>query len=109
MTRPEWGTKRICPDCATRYYDLNKKPPRCPKCGTAFDPEALLRSRRGRSSLLDEKPVAAEPVEEAEALVETAEEVPAAGGDDEVLIEDTSELGEEEVEEVVEHGEDEES
>ncbi|MCP4327948.1 MAG: hypothetical protein GY791_05865 [Alphaproteobacteria bacterium] len=27
------GLKHICPDCATKYYDLRKKTATCPKCG----------------------------------------------------------------------------
>ena len=44
----EYGIKRICQSCAARYYDLNKEPPVCPSCGTEYDPEAVMRSRRGR-------------------------------------------------------------
>ena len=46
MAKPEWGTKRICPSCGTRYYDLLRDPVVCPKCATPFDPEAFLKSRR---------------------------------------------------------------
>ena len=48
MAKPEWGSKRICPSCGTRYYDLLREPVVCPKCSTPFDPEALLRARRAR-------------------------------------------------------------
>ncbi|MGB1160871.1 MAG: TIGR02300 family protein [Alphaproteobacteria bacterium] len=44
----EYGTKRICQNCAARYYDLKNEPPVCPSCGTEYDPEAVMRSRRGR-------------------------------------------------------------
>jgi putative transposase len=37
MTKPELGTKRLCPNCSARYYDLNKTPITCPKCGTPFE------------------------------------------------------------------------
>lgn len=33
MVKPEWGTRRICYKCATRFYDLLNEPPTCPKCG----------------------------------------------------------------------------
>jgi uncharacterized protein (TIGR02300 family) len=36
MTKPELGTKRLCANCSARYYDLNKTPITCPKCGTTF-------------------------------------------------------------------------
>jgi len=49
VSKAEWGTKRICPSCTTRYYDMKKNPPVCPKCGTVFDPEITLRARRGRA------------------------------------------------------------
>ncbi|PZU70171.1 MAG: TIGR02300 family protein [Sphingobium sp.] len=26
MVKAEWGTKRTCPKCATRFYDLGKEP-----------------------------------------------------------------------------------
>ena len=44
----EYGIKRICQSCGARYYDLNKDPAVCPSCGTEYDPEAVMRSRRGR-------------------------------------------------------------
>src|SRR6266700_1504323 len=46
LAKPEWGTKRICPSCGARYYDLMHDPIVCPRCSTPFDPEALLRARR---------------------------------------------------------------
>ena len=46
--KPEWGTKRQCPECATRFYDLQKSPITCPRCGTSFEPESLLKARRPR-------------------------------------------------------------
>jgi uncharacterized protein (TIGR02300 family) len=110
LAKPEWGTKRICPSCGTRYYDLLRDPVVCPKCSTPFDPEAFLKARRARPAAPVEKelePVAAggvdadleredaEPAEEEEeddggVPLEEAEE------EDEELIEDASELGEDE-------------
>ena len=37
MTKPELGTKRVCTSCSARYYDLNKPPIICPKCGAPFE------------------------------------------------------------------------
>jgi uncharacterized protein (TIGR02300 family) len=36
VTKPALGTKRVCPNCATRYYDLHRDPVTCPKCGTVI-------------------------------------------------------------------------
>ena len=36
MAKPELGTKRFCASCGAKFYDLNKTPITCPKCGTPF-------------------------------------------------------------------------
>jgi uncharacterized protein (TIGR02300 family) len=36
MARPELGTKRQCQSCGSKFYDLNKDPILCPKCGSTF-------------------------------------------------------------------------
>ena len=49
MAKPEWGKKRTCQKCGTKYYDLNKTPMICPSCGAEFDPDMLLRTRKGKN------------------------------------------------------------
>jgi uncharacterized protein (TIGR02300 family) len=47
MIKPEWGTKRSCPKCATRFYDLgNDEPVTCISCGNAWNPEPVLKSKQ---------------------------------------------------------------
>ena len=47
MVKPEWGTKRTCPKCSTRFYDLgNDEPVHCIECGTEWIPEAVLKSKQ---------------------------------------------------------------
>lgn len=108
VSKPEWGTKRTCQSCAAHFYDMRKDTIVCPKCGATYDPEAVLKSRRGRvvEKLTPVKPVEPEPVE-AEEETET-EDIGAA--EEEEVIEDTSELGEddEDVSEVIEGGVDDE-
>ncbi len=36
---PGIGSKRVCVSCATRFYDLARTPPVCPKCGAEQPPE----------------------------------------------------------------------
>ncbi len=48
MAKPELGAKQLCPNCAAKFYDLTKRPAVCPKCQTAFDPEEVVKVRRGR-------------------------------------------------------------
>ena len=120
MAKPEWGTKRICPSCGTRYYDLLRDPIVCPKCSTPFDPEAFLKSRRSRPAPPVEKELEPVGAEEIDADIETEEAEPAEeeeegvaleeNEEDEELIEDASELGEDEddMAEVIENVEEEE-
>ena len=37
MANPELGTKRLCASCGAKFYDLNKDPSHCPKCGAVFE------------------------------------------------------------------------
>lgn len=45
MVKAELGTKRTCPNCATRFYDLLKDPITCPKCATSFVAISVLPSK----------------------------------------------------------------
>jgi len=45
VVKPELGTKRTCPNCATRFYDLMKDPIVCPKCATSFVAMQILPSK----------------------------------------------------------------
>ena len=49
------GIKRICQNCGALYYDLEKHPIICVKCGVEFDPEAILKSRRTRPLVPDNR------------------------------------------------------
>src|SRR5205823_6698660 len=47
MVKPEWGAKRTCPKCSTRFYDLgNEDPVHCVSCGTEWMPEPVLKSKQ---------------------------------------------------------------
>ena len=47
MVKPEWGTKRTCPKCGTRFYDLEKdNPVTCIECGTVWEPDPVLKSKQ---------------------------------------------------------------
>ena len=100
MSKAEWGMKRICPSCGMRYYDMKKHPPVCPKCKTVFDPENLLRARRGRA---DKKAAIKDAADDVIDDLPVAEDSAA----EDAVIEDAEELGDAGVEEVVEVEEDE--
>jgi uncharacterized protein (TIGR02300 family) len=47
MAKPEWGTKRTCLKCGTRFFDLTKEDPvTCISCGHAWLPEPVLKSKQ---------------------------------------------------------------
>lgn len=50
MAQPELGSKRVCVSCGARFYDLNKEPAVCPKCGTE-QPFEVPRLKRASDSL----------------------------------------------------------
>ena len=44
MPRAEWGKKIVCPECSTKFYDLNKKYPiECPGCGVFIALNEMLQ------------------------------------------------------------------
>jgi len=49
LASPELGAKQICPNCSAKFYDLTRRPAHCPKCDAEFDPEEVVKSRRGRN------------------------------------------------------------
>lgn len=101
MAKPELGLKRVCPSCASRFYDLTKRPIVCPKCAFSFEPEMLVKQRRTRvpepAVVKQEVPAAdveaddtdeerdeetAEAEDEEEAAEPTIEEAPLVAGTD---------------------------
>jgi uncharacterized protein (TIGR02300 family) len=127
VAKPEWGSKRICLNCGARFYDLNREPIVCPACSTVLDPVAQNRPRRSRAAapklaavaaVADpEEAVAVAPDEEVEidgddegeeavAVAakdeEESEEEEEAEDDGESAIEDVSELGDDDMTDVIE-------
>ncbi len=45
MPKDEWGVKRLCPHCASRFYDLCNDPMTCPECSQKFTAESLVAGR----------------------------------------------------------------
>ena len=57
MVKAEWGAKRSCPKCATRFYDLTKDDPiTCINCGYAWLAESVLKSKQPMPFEAVEKP-----------------------------------------------------
>ena len=49
MAKPELGIKRLCASCGAKFYDLNKDPITCPKCGTVYQVMATTTRARAES------------------------------------------------------------
>jgi uncharacterized protein (TIGR02300 family) len=112
VAKPEWGTKRVCQSCGTRFYDLMRTPCTCPKCGAAVETEVVFKPRRqsaearAAAKLAPVAEVGAAEGEELEVLDEEENENPAAAeGEDDSLMEDVADLGEDDddMAEVMEH------
>lgn len=91
MVKPELGTKRSCPSCQTRFYDLGKEEIVCPNCGVTFVPEQLLPSKADHQTTKARVVAEPEPVPEPEVEVEKAEETVDTGDDDIADVEDVGE------------------
>jgi uncharacterized protein (TIGR02300 family) len=102
VAKPELGTKRLCGNCAAKFYDLNKDPIVCPKCHTVLTLAAVTSRSRpepARAQAEAEEAVAPETqeaefvsLEEADAEIEGSKKVPEGevvdGADEEIEIED---------------------
>lgn len=87
MVKPEWGTKRICPSCNARFYDLQKDPVACPMCGSTFSLEELLKVKKTRTTKSDAKKATAKKSVTPK-LDDEDEDIIADTGDDVLLDED---------------------
>jgi len=76
VAKPELGTKRLCASCAAKFYDLNKDPIHCPKCGAVYEvapvvtrggrPDAAAAAAAARAAAAPAEEVAAPEPQEAE-------------------------------------------
>ena len=91
MVDPKLGTKRVCEACGAKFYDLNKSPAICPKCGHVYDPAAAMPTGepvRDIAPMAEEKETdddALEDDDDALSLEDMAEEETADSDDDETL------------------------
>lgn len=83
MANPELGAKQICPNCQSKFYDLSRRPAACPKCGTQFDPEEALKTRRVRArstapdyEVEEEKPAKPVPDPDADGFEDEVDDTP---------------------------------
>lgn len=77
MPKDEWGVKRICPNCATRFYDLRNDPMTCPACAATFTLDSLtaVKAKAVRAEKIKPEPV-------------DLEDLPDIDADEEVIADD---------------------
>jgi uncharacterized protein (TIGR02300 family) len=91
VAKPELGAKRQCQNCGAKFFDLNRDPIVCPKCGTVFQ-GAVAVARAHRADVKEEEsddapaPADAELVSLEEA--DAPEEKVTAAADDEIEVEE---------------------
>ena len=109
MTKAKLGNKLTCSNCGAKFYDLKKKQPVCPKCGEDYVVQKT-KTRRSAPAVEPAPAPAPDPIETtdgedglitselADELLEDDEE-----GEEDAVIEDTSEIGgdEEDIGEVI--------
>ncbi|WP_342612912.1 TIGR02300 family protein [Parvibaculum lavamentivorans] len=65
LSKPELGTKRDCPSCGAKFYDLNKNPVVCPKCKHEYVPDSGVKAKRAKpAEKPKEKPIKRAPIED---------------------------------------------
>jgi uncharacterized protein (TIGR02300 family) len=122
VAKAEWGVKRTCLSCGARFYDMQRESITCPACAAPFDVTAQNKPRRARATPAAAKatvaPVLADPevevvaveddveldadLAEDEEIVETeAADEEAEEEEGESAIEDVSELGDDDMTDVI--------
>jgi hypothetical protein len=88
MPAKDLGTKHVCFKCGTRFYDLKKPEPICPKCGadqrqgpTKAAPEKRARTA-ARPAARPAAPAAPEPAETEVVEAEADEDLESDDDDD---------------------------
>ncbi len=103
MPNEEWGVKRLCPKCATRFYDLKNDPMTCPSCEYEFDLASLLDGGKAAAANLKKEEEAAAAAAD-EPILDDVEDVlgddESSASDDDLLDDDDDTVALEEVADV---------
>ena len=89
MAKPELGAKRQCQHCGAKFFDLNKDPIVCPKCGTVFQGAVRVERAPAKEEVEEEEAAPPSGVELVSLdEVEAAEEKPAEPAVEDIEVED---------------------
>ena len=102
MPKPQWGKKIVCPECSTKFYDLNKKyPVECPGCGVFIALNEMLQygsdAKKVHEDNLDTEEIgnlvgddATESISDADILEDDSDNI---DDDETISLNDTDDLG----------------
>jgi uncharacterized protein (TIGR02300 family) len=107
VAKAEWGLKRTCLSCGARFYDLQREPIVCPACGAAVDAAGPSKPRRARAAAAPARaavvPVAAAEIAAVEEeIIEDVDLEPDSDEDKEVADKEADEEGENDGESAIE-------
>ena len=93
MAKLELGNKHQCQNCGAKFFDLNKDPIVCPKCGTVFQSVAARARPAAKAEEEEETEVATPAGVEVVSLdeVEAGEEKAAEPAVDDIDVEEDAE------------------
>ena len=113
MAKPELGAKVVCGDCGARFYDLKRSDPECPKCGTVFKAAKVSKPKKVKEPgpKVVETPVVSDDEtddsdDEALLLADDNNDDDIESEDASGVIEDTSDLADDDMAEVIVHADD---
>ena len=108
MAKAGWGRKLACHKCGVKYYDMNKKDVRCPKCDAQYKAEKIKARRSVTPDLPKPEPKKTFEADSSGEMIEVDldDDVLDAENDknqDNTIMEDTSDISgdDEDIEEVV--------
>ncbi len=109
MPNEEWGVKRLCPKCATRFYDLKNDPMTCPSCEFEIDLASLLDGGKAAAAKVKKEEEAAAAADDP--ILDDVEDVldddDSSASDDDLLDDDDDTVTLEEVADVPANDDDE--
>jgi uncharacterized protein (TIGR02300 family) len=112
MAKPDLGAKVVCGDCSARFYNLKRQDPECPKCGAVYKAAKVSKPRKAKESapkvvvptLSDDETDDVD--DEALLLADDDSDDDIESDDASGIMEDTSDLADDDMSEVIVHVDD---
>lgn len=92
MGKVDLGEKLTCSNCGARYYDLNKAPAECPKCGTENERPKTFRTKKTEAAApkpVKETPAPTKKDSDESDDIDDIEDIETDDDDDDLMDDDT--------------------